>query len=74
MFRALSRGYTHWTSGRLNEIQVNTNHPLFLSCSLQSYTFNEARCRQLAHLYVSEILKQPRVTKMDSSLNWHLDA
>ena len=27
-FRALSRGYTHWASGRLDEIQVNTNHPL----------------------------------------------
>lgn len=26
-FRALSRGYTHWASGRLEEIQVNTNHP-----------------------------------------------
>ena len=26
-FRALTRGYTHWASGRLEEIQVNTNHP-----------------------------------------------
>ena len=28
-FRALSRGYTHWASGRLEEIQVNTNHPQY---------------------------------------------
>ena len=27
-FRALSRGYTHWASGRLEEIQVNTSNPL----------------------------------------------
>ena len=26
-FRALARGYTHWASGRLEEIHVNTNHP-----------------------------------------------
>lgn len=28
-FRALTRGYIHWTSGRLEEIQINTNHPQF---------------------------------------------
>lgn len=28
-FRALARGYTHWASGRLEEIQVKTNHPEF---------------------------------------------
>ncbi len=27
-FRALSRGYTHWASGRVDELQVNTNNPL----------------------------------------------
>ena len=26
-FRALTRGYTHWASGRLEEMEVNTNHP-----------------------------------------------
>ena len=26
-FRALSRGYTHWASGRVDELQVNTNNP-----------------------------------------------
>ena len=26
-FRALARGYTHWASGRLEEMEVNTNHP-----------------------------------------------
>ena len=25
-FRALSRGYTHWASGRLDKLKVNTNH------------------------------------------------
>ncbi len=27
-FRALSRGYTHWASGRVDELQVNTNNPI----------------------------------------------
>ena len=27
-FRALSQGYTHWASGRLDDIQINTNNPL----------------------------------------------
>ena len=26
-FRALARGYTHWASGRLQQLQVNTNNP-----------------------------------------------
>ena len=26
-FRALARGYTHWASGRLEEMEVNINHP-----------------------------------------------
>lgn len=36
-FRALSRGYTHWASGRLEELQVNTNHPEYchIQCSLK---------------------------------------
>ena len=28
-FRALARGYTHWASGRLQELAVNTNHPYY---------------------------------------------
>lgn len=36
-FRALSRGYTHWASGRLDELQVNSNHPeyCYIQCSLK---------------------------------------
>lgn len=26
-FRALTRGYNHWASGRLEEIQINSNNP-----------------------------------------------
>ena len=32
-FRALARGYTHWASGRLEEIQINTNNPEY--CHVQ---------------------------------------
>ena len=28
-FRALSRGYIHYASGRLEGIEVNINHPLY---------------------------------------------
>ncbi len=35
-FRALSRGYTHWASGRIQELQVNTNNPLH--CHVQCVT------------------------------------
>ena len=28
-FRALSRSYIHWASGRLNEIQITTCNPLY---------------------------------------------
>ena len=28
-FRALTRGYTHWTSGLLQQLEVNTNNPNF---------------------------------------------
>ena len=36
-FRALSRGYTHWASGRLEELRVNTNHPEYchVQCSMK---------------------------------------
>ena len=32
-FRALAHGYTHWSSGRLEEMDVNTNHPEY--CHVQ---------------------------------------
>ena len=28
-FRALTCGYTHWASGRLQEMKVNVNHPAY---------------------------------------------
>ena len=28
-FRALARGYTHWASGRLEQMEVNIQHPEF---------------------------------------------
>lgn len=28
-FRALTRGYTHWASGRLQEMEVNISHPAY---------------------------------------------
>ena len=28
-FRALTRGYNHWASGRLEQVQVNTMHPSY---------------------------------------------
>ena len=28
-FRALDRGYKHWASGRLQNLDVNTNHPKY---------------------------------------------
>ena len=28
-FRALTRGYTHWASGRLDQLMVNTNNPKY---------------------------------------------
>ena len=33
-FRALSRGYTHWASGRVERIEVNCENPLY--CHVQS--------------------------------------
>ena len=29
IFRALTRGFNHWESGRLSQIQVNSSHPEF---------------------------------------------
>ena len=34
-FRALSRGYTHWASGRMEELEINTCNPSF--CHVRCY-------------------------------------
>ncbi len=28
-FRALTRGYTHWASGRMDQFQINACHPMY---------------------------------------------
>jgi len=33
-FRALTRGYTHWASGRIDRLDINTQHPEY--CHIQS--------------------------------------
>ena len=33
-FRALTRGYTHWASGRIDRLEVNVQHPQY--CHVQS--------------------------------------
>jgi len=33
-FRALTRGFIHWQSGRIDKLEVNVNHPLF--CHVRS--------------------------------------
>ena len=47
-FRALTRGYTHWASGRLEEHQVNTNHPQH--CHVQC-SMNPAMRAGVYHVY-----------------------
>ena len=34
-FRALQRGFTHWSSGRVSKIEVNTHHPKFCHIKTQ---------------------------------------
>ena len=33
-FRALTRGYTHWASGRISQIEVNLENPMY--CHVRS--------------------------------------
>ena len=33
-FRALMRGYTHWASGRISQIEVNLENPMY--CHVRS--------------------------------------
>ena len=42
-FRALELGYMHWASGRLQELQVNTNNPLH--CHVQCVMSPSMRAR-----------------------------
>ena len=37
-FRALARGYNHWASGRLEQLEVNVNHPEYchVRCSMKA--------------------------------------
>lgn len=45
-FRALTRGFTHWASGRMEDMEVNTNHPdyCYVRCmmkpSMKTGTYN----------------------------------
>ena len=45
-FRALTRGYNHWASGRLDHLQINSMHPEYchvrVSCtpSMKPGTYN----------------------------------
>ena len=34
-FRALARGFTHWASGRLEQMEVNIEHPEY--CHVRCY-------------------------------------
>lgn len=37
-FRALTRGYNHWASGRLDQLEINVNHPEYchIRCSMKA--------------------------------------
>jgi hypothetical protein len=48
-FRALSRGYTHWASGRVNNIEVNIRHPYY--CHIRS-TIAPSMKQGSYHLYL----------------------
>ena len=48
-FRALTRGYTHWASGRLEEMEVNVSHPAY--CHVRCKTKPSMRTG-LYHVYL----------------------
>ena len=48
-FRALDRGYKHWASGRLQELEVNTNHPRY--CHVRR-TMNPSMKAGTYHVYL----------------------
>ena len=49
VFRALTRGYTHWASGRLEEMEVNVSHPAY--CHVRCKTKPSMRTG-LYHMYL----------------------
>ena len=55
-FRALARGYTHWSSGRLEEMDINTNHPEYchvrctMTPSMKSIPYH-------IYLYFSDVME-----------------
>lgn len=48
-FRALTRGYIHWASGRIIQIEVNLENPLY--CHVQS-TMTPSMKRGSYHLWL----------------------
>ena len=48
-FRALDRGYNHWASGRIQDLEVNTTHPLY--CPVQ-WSMNPSMKTGTYHVYV----------------------
>ena len=48
-FKALSRGYTHWASGRLDKLEVNTNHRKY--CMVRSI-MKPSMKQGVYHVYV----------------------
>ena len=42
-FRALTRGYKHWASRQLEQLEINVNHPKFchVRCSMKASTKKE---------------------------------
>ena len=47
-FRALTRGYTHWASGRLNKLEINTCNPTlcFVRCQMRPINETWLLCNQ----------------------------
>ena len=48
-FRTLDRGYKHWASGRLQELDVNVNHPKY--CHVRC-TMNPSMKTGTYHVYL----------------------
>ena len=53
-FRALSQGYIHWKSGRINNIEVNLKHPNYchVKCSVKPSmnTISICYCRGMGNM------------------------
>lgn len=80
-FRALTRGYVHWASGRVSTISVNVQHPI--NCHVQSVMKpsmklfrNSASCTHvsaLLHALVSLTSSQFQLRPNESTTLDHLD-